>query len=86
MYLALLVLPFKGGLLMQSPCFPEPYSKFLLAIYSTHGNVSFHVILSIHLTPVFLPGKSRGWRSLAGYSPWGSKELDTTERLHLTLP
>ena len=24
-----------------------------------------------------------GWRSLVGYSPWGRKELDTTERLHL---
>ena len=24
-------------------------------------------------TPVFLPGKSHGWRSLAGYSPWGCK-------------
>ena len=33
-------------------------------------------------TPVFLPGKSHGQRSLAGYSPWGCKELDTTERLH----
>ena len=31
--------------------------------------------------PVFLPGKSHGWRSLAGYSPWGHKELDTTEQL-----
>ena len=30
--------------------FPEPYSKFPLAIYLTHGNVSFHVTLSIHLT------------------------------------
>ena len=30
-------------------------------------------------TPVFLPGKSYGWRSLVGYSPWGHKELDTTE-------
>ena len=30
-------------------------------------------------TPVFLPGKSHGWRNLAGYSPWGRKELDTTE-------
>ena len=29
--------------------FPEPYSKFLLAIYFTHGNVSFRVTLSIHL-------------------------------------
>ena len=33
-------------------------------------------------TPVFLPGKSHGWRSLVGYSPWGHKELETTERLH----
>ena len=32
-------------------------------------------------TPVFLPGKSHGQRSLAGYSLWGRKELDTTERL-----
>ena len=26
-----------------------------------------------------LPGKSHGWRSLVGYSPWGHKESDTTE-------
>ena len=26
-------------------------------------------------TPVFLPGKSHGQRSLAGYNPWGRKEL-----------
>ena len=30
-------------------------------------------------TPVFLPGKSDGQRSLVGYSPWGRKESDTTE-------
>ena len=30
-------------------------------------------------TPVFLPGESRGQRSLAGYSPYGCKESDTTE-------
>ena len=30
-------------------------------------------------TPVFLPGESHGQRSLVGYSPWGPKELDTTE-------
>ena len=28
--------------------------------------------------------KSHGWRSLVGYSPWGHKESDTTERLHFT--
>ena len=31
--------------------------------------------------PVFLPGKFHGQRSLAGYSPWGCKESDTTELL-----
>ena len=32
-------------------------------------------------TPVFLPRKFHRQRSLAGYSPWGCKESDTTERL-----
>ena len=35
-----------------------------------------------HLTPVHLPGKSHGQRSLIGCSPWGHEESDTTERLH----
>ena len=35
-----------------------------------------------HPTPVFLPGKSHGWRSLVGCSPWGCEEFDTTEQLH----
>ena len=34
-----------------------------------------------HPTPVLLPGKSHGWRSLVGCSPWGCEESDTTERL-----
>ena len=29
-------------------------------------------------TEVFLPGKSHGWRSLAGYNLWGCKESDMT--------
>ena len=33
-------------------------------------------------TPVLLPGKSPGRRSLVGCSPWGCEESDTTERLH----
>ena len=36
-------------------------------------------------TPVLLPGKSHGWRSVVGHSPWGLKESDTTERLHFHL-
>ena len=35
-----------------------------------------------HPTPVLLPGKSHGWRTLVGCSPWGHEELDTTEQLH----
>ena len=37
-------------------------------------------------TPVSLPGKSHGQRSLVGCSPWGSKELGTTEQLTLMDP
>ena len=32
-----------------------------------------------------MPGKSRGQRRLAGYSPWGRKEADTTEVTEHTL-
>ena len=34
-------------------------------------------------SPGFFPGESHGQRSLMGYSPWGSKESDVTERLTL---
>jgi len=36
-------------------------------------------------TPVLLPGKSHGQRSLVGYSPWDLKESDMTERLHIVM-
>ena len=36
-------------------------------------------------TSALLPGKSHGWRSLVGYSPWDRKESDTTERFHFSL-
>ena len=42
----------------------------------------FRAIVTWHPTPVLLPGKSHGWRSVVGYSPWGCEESDTTERLH----
>ena len=32
-------------------------------------------------TPVFLPGKFHGWRTLVGYGPWGHKESEMIERL-----
>ena len=33
-------------------------------------------------SPVFLPGKLHGRRNPVGYSPWGPKELETTEHIH----
>ena len=33
-------------------------------------------------TPMFLPGKFLGKKSLVGYSPWSRKESDTTEHIH----
>ena len=34
-------------------------------------------------TPVFLPGKFHGQRSLAGYTPWSHKKSDMTEQSHM---
>ena len=51
-------------------------------------NLYFHLVsIGIYITlafpsPVLLPGKSHGWRSLVGSSPWDCEESDTTERLH----
>ena len=46
------------------------------------GNIDVHCgNLPWHPTPVLWPGKSHGWRSLVGYSPWGREESDMTERL-----
>ena len=36
-------------------------------------------------TPIFLPGKFHEQGKLAGYSPWGHKESDTTGQLTLSL-
>ena len=38
-----------------------------------------HTIGEGNDTPVLLPGKSHGWRSLVGCSPWGRDESDMTE-------
>ena len=38
-----------------------------------------------HPTPVLLPGKSHGWRSPVGCSPWGRSESNRTERPHFHL-
>ena len=46
------------------------------------GFLEYACLLQWHPTPVLLPGKSHGQRSLVGCSPWGHEESDTTERLH----
>ena len=55
--------------------------------YKISDNVQQHQMVlkarrQWHPTPVLLPGKSHGWRSLVGCSPWGREESDMTERLH----
>ena len=66
---------------------------FILFVAMVNGIVSL-ISLSIfsllvyrrrrqwHPTPLLLPGKSHGRRSLVGCNPWGREESDTTERLH----
>ena len=57
------------------------YSSFPLASYFTCGSV-YMGRRQWHPTPVLLPGKSHGRRSLVGCSPWGRWESDMTEWLH----
>ena len=54
---------------------------FCFIDYAKAFNCTIALIRQWHPTPVLLPGKSHGWRSLVGCSPWGLKESDTTERL-----
>ena len=76
----------------SATCLGTPL-KILLGPYYISNGKSFpdsFVILSFwfdprrqwHPTPVLLPGKSHGRRSLVGCSPWGCEESDTTEWLH----
>ena len=55
----------------------SPNSKLLFALYCF-----LFWRRQWHPTPVLLPGKFHGWRSLEGCSPWGCWGSDMTERLH----
>ena len=65
------------------------YIHLLLScIQGYHYHLSkFHIYVLVYCngekarqpTPVLLPGKSHGWRSLVGCSPWGRYESGTTE-------
>ena len=67
------------------PCFrlPSLDRKPVIYKYTTDGWISRR--RAWQPTPVFLAGDFHGQRSLTGYSPWGHKELDTTEQLTLSL-
>ena len=60
---------------------------YIISCFPTYGLVLL-LLLAIfwrrqwHPTPVLLPGRSHGWRSLVGCSPWGRWELNMTEQLH----
>ena len=58
--------------------------KGLSRVFSntTAGKYPFLGTRQWHPTPVLLPGKSPGWRSLVGAAVHGAPESDTTERLH----
>ena len=45
-------------------------------------SLPFFIPASLRNTPVLLPEKSHGWRSLVGCGPWAHEELDTTGWLH----
>ena len=84
-------------ILVQSPVPPSSYFGFpwWLRQYRIHlqcGRPGFNPWFGKipwrrewQVTPVSLPGEFHGQRSLAGYSPWGCKESDMTERLQLSL-
>ena len=68
----------------------NPLNLFSLPLYNHKGflqSISFLLYLLkmpfiLQPTPVLLPEKSHGWRSLVGCNPWGREELDTTGWLH----
>ena len=59
-------------------------NKFIILFSKTDfsGSLSLTWRRQWHPTPVLLPGKSHGRRSLVGCRPWGREESDTTEWLH----
>ena len=66
--------------LLNLPCKESAYNAGDLGLISGSGRRRRR-----QPTSVFLPGESHGQRGLAGYRPWGPKELDTTEQLTLSL-
>ena len=63
---------------------PYPSMPWIQQKILSHGcEFGFDWRRQWHCTPVLLPGKSHGQRSLVGCSPWGCEESDMTERLYV---
>ena len=67
-----------GGFIITNSC--TCCRSTQIFFFASFGNL--YLLRQWHPTPVLLPGKSHGRRSLIGCSPWGHEESDTTERLH----
>ena len=63
------------------PCIIFAIANLIISLYFTIQQLSIGR-RRWHPTPVLLPRKSHGRRSLVGCSPWGREESDTSERLH----
>ena len=64
------------------PCLDSPTQHSLLWLtYPAFHALTYLPSIPWHPTPVLLPGKSHGWRSLKGCSPWGRWGSGMTERL-----
>ena len=72
---------FPGGSVVKNPPASVGYSGSISGLGRCPGGGSGNPLQKWQPTPGFLPGKSHGQGSLAGYSPWVHKELDTTEQL-----
>ena len=66
----------------QTIQYKSMYQPLMLKKLKLNGSVKTYRRRQWHPTPVLLPGKSHGWRSLVGCSPWGRWGSDTTDRLH----
>ena len=79
----------RGSCFMSLSVLPMFSSKnFIVSGHTFRSLIHFIFVYGVrrrrkwYPTLVLSPGKSHGWRSLVGCSPWGPEESDTTERLH----
>ena len=59
----------------------SPHINLIHILLDLYLTISYFQRRQWHPTPILLPGKSHGRRSLVGCSPWVLEESDTTERL-----